>query len=115
MRLCAGVLEGTEVMITDAMVEAAKRILPPMSDERCRAALEAAEKAAWQPIETAPKDHTTILLRGPSGYRSPRDFHIETGYWHVAIGAWLSDSGDRITEGWPEPTYWQPLPEPPKA
>jgi hypothetical protein len=64
----------------------------------------------WQPIETAPKDGTYIVLRL---------FHRLEG---AAIGRWF-DFGQVIhgvTGYWTanatqvEPTHWMPLPEPPK-
>ena len=71
----------------------------------------------WQPIETAPKDETEIMLfeQAASGpmYR--------VGYWE-ADGTPLDDGG--VGEGWSladegyigciEPTHWMPLPNPPK-
>lgn len=62
--------------------------------------------AAWQPIETAPKDGTSVLLRGHGDHR------IADGYWLKAAyngnGAWV----------WPyvhrEPTHWMPLPPAPQ-
>jgi hypothetical protein len=58
----------------------------------------------WQPIETAPRDGTTVLLFS-------RDGSAADGYWLQAgyngCGAWI----------WPyvykTPAHWQPLPEPP--
>jgi hypothetical protein len=63
------------VTITDAQVEAACEAAWPAAwgkewpldvaqdgRRRMRAALEAAEAAAWQPIATAPRDGTAILL-----------------------------------------------------
>lgn len=65
----------------------------------------------WQPIETAPKDGTVIILYNRRGI--------------VAAGAWLNIDGfpweffDGTTEtnGWGavSVTHWQPLPEPPHA
>lgn len=71
----------------------------------------------WQPIETAPKDGTEIILYFPSLVHS-----IQIANWHHAeyftngkktfescrwtIGSILGDP--------PEPTHWMFLPEPPK-
>ena len=56
----------------------------------------------WQPIETAPKDGSFILLATPKG-------RIADGFWSPVYGVW----------SWPyvmvEPTHWRPLPELPGA
>lgn len=66
----------------------------------------------WQPIDTAPKDGTVILV----------------GVWEIApdmaSAAWngkfwsmnYMDEGEFIGSGeaFHNPTHWQPLPEPPK-
>lgn len=55
---------------------------------------------AWQPIETAPKDGTRVLLATPRGRMADGEFHARYGVW-----------------SWPyvmvEPTLWRPLPTPP--
>jgi hypothetical protein len=56
----------------------------------------------WQPIETAPKDGTLIIVPGGLAY-----WRNDEG-WHTVTG-----------EDWPgkpirwEVTHWMPLPEPP--
>lgn len=81
--------------------------------------------SAWQPIETAPKDGTHILLfyQGNfySGwYEKSEEFtfvdkqgkkHTNYSYWHI-------DSPDNncwydIEDEVPEYCYWMPLPNPP--
>lgn len=56
----------------------------------------------WQPIETAPKDGSFILLATPKG-------RIADGFWSPVYGVW----------SWPyvmvEPTHWMPLLERPNA
>ena len=62
----------------------------------------------WQPIETAPKDGTHILVCGPHNNGSqymdvcgwPKNW---TSKWPVAYMAYAAG----------EPTHWMPLPTPP--
>ena len=69
---------------------------------------QSAQKLQWQPIETAPKDGTEILVCGPlrdgSGvYRDVTRWpNGWSGKWPVA---YMHNSD--------EPTHWMPLPEPP--
>jgi len=56
----------------------------------------------WQPIETAPKDGE-ILLSG----------QWLSGTWEVRIGRWLVHRWPFVGEG--QPTYWMPLPDPPRS
>ena len=67
----------------------------------------------WQPIETAPKDGTLVLLYQPDGQwhseRRCRGMRVDTGYWHqpanrTAAGFWCPTI---------RPTYWMPLPKAP--
>lgn len=94
-----------------------------------------AERDGWQPIKTAPKDGTHILLyAGPQTFRGelvgPR---LTYGYWLIEEhGEYLGDCGGEcrcpeygdtpepfwmsedggFTEENP-PTHWRPLPSPP--
>jgi hypothetical protein len=62
----------------------------------------------WQPIETAPKDGTRVIL-----YRAGRK---------VCLGEYVPRDWGWMLEGWKnsngnffEPSHWQPLPEAPAA
>lgn len=60
---------------------------------------------SWQPIESAPKDGTRVLL-----VVTMRDF---SGISHIHVGSWSRNNGEWR---WPvmyQPTHWMPLPAPP--
>jgi hypothetical protein len=54
----------------------------------------------WQPIETAPKDGTDILLKGSNW--------IRTAYWARRIERWSVDMVGG--SGFSEATHWAPIP-----
>ncbi len=74
----------------------------------------------WQPIETAPKDGTELLLGGRQG--------VDIGSWEADVIAAI-ESGVEVAcgapEGWygitrydasgPQPTHWMPLPSSPAS
>ncbi len=69
----------------------------------------------WQPIETAPKDGTTIIAYSPGGtYQNGIAYPacVGTAYWRNADtlnpGMWCGPYNPR---GYP--THWQPMPAPP--
>ena len=54
----------------------------------------------WQPIETAPKDGTRVLI-----------FSVdEVVVAHYEGDMWCENEYDNL---WHNPTHWMPLPEPP--
>jgi len=69
----------------------------------------------WQPIETAPKDGTTILVCDAAKQISLVNWEYVTGYENTNIGpdGWRSDAC-RDFGGFEDPTHWMPLPEPPR-
>jgi hypothetical protein len=124
--------------ITDEMVEAAVRgwfkkdatwdDRVPEGDmaiykEDMRAALVAAMRAAWRPIESAPKDGTTVFVHVPGESRYPTAAQFSSReYFEEQYGApEYMDEGWYWAFGYPsdfhedtiEPTHWQPLPPPP--
>jgi hypothetical protein len=74
----------------------------------------------WQPIETAPKDGTEVLLFYPR-YRQG----IFIGHFDVSVHMSHGKETYRSEKWWnggyggmfgkePEPTHWMPLPSPPR-
>ena len=68
----------------------------------------------WQPIETAPKDGTVILMF--------RNKEVLAGAFHAELGKypWLileesMDGTNGLQEGAHGPTHWMPLPSAPKG
>jgi len=55
----------------------------------------------WQPIETAPRDGTELLLVDPTGRR-------EVGFWSREGLRWS------VFYAVAQPTHWMPLPEAPR-
>ena len=60
--------------------------------------------SAWKPIETAPKDRSLLLYHHRDGEFVGKWFHDTRGRWVIAGG-----DGSALS-----PSYWCPLPEPPR-
>jgi hypothetical protein len=70
----------------------------------------------WQPIETAPKDGTRVLVYNGKqrGYHTVEE-DIGVAEWSPCMGVycWASIACcDGVS--YYDPTHWMPLPEPPK-
>jgi hypothetical protein len=79
--------------------------------DRIEAAISAIESQRWQPIESAPKDGTRVILGWPGG-------GIRYGYFldNSPIGSWRGWRGPSLELPFPSapPTHWQPLPAAPE-
>jgi hypothetical protein len=77
-----------------------------------RAIKQRADAADWQPIETAPKDGSGVLLWWPQWWHDAHSGYFKDNQWHSerAIISWYegNDNGD------PGPSHWMPLPTPPQ-
>ncbi|MRX31867.1 hypothetical protein [Aminobacter sp. MDW-2] len=80
------------------------------------------EAGRWQPIETAPKDRTAIIIAVPT--KDQDDFHVgeayfdpenyDNGDWWWANTSYGDYHAGPVSEiNWHGPTHWQPLPAPP--
>ena len=75
----------------------------------------------WQPIDTAPKDGTPVVIldRSPhygnepkgTGYLVARFRKPRLGDWNYPDGRWEAMYGPCSAHS---PSHWMPLPEPPK-
>jgi hypothetical protein len=61
----------------------------------------------WQPIETAPKDGTVVLLWH-------NNFHPTIGWYDRGIKLWQEVWEHKWEVGGGQPTQWMPLPDAPK-
>lgn len=72
----------------------------------------------WQPISTAPKDGTPIIVAGPS----EKGWCYGVAFWNPNGNSWVGDCLEvtgiwETGSAWFEPdevTHWQPLPAPPE-
>ena len=59
----------------------------------------------WQPIDTAPKDGTSILVWSPTPEQA------DVAWWADGPGCWLDNYGKYLTD---EPSHWMHLPDGPR-
>lgn len=59
----------------------------------------------WQPIETAPRDGSDVLIGG----------YYPNGVWFVSMGWFSEDRGYWSGHKIDPPTHWMPLPQPPQS
>ena len=82
-----------------------------------RLALEAAEQAAWQTIESAPRDGTGLWLFSPVHGQIEGRYDWVDGGGHPENGPpvywWTSPHCDFCDGPDDAPTRWRPLPDPP--
>lgn len=69
----------------------------------------------WQPLETAPKDGTYVILAGPTGLSTtPLRAEIcryDPTFWQLPC-KWVNHQHDGFVKGGSEPTLWMPIPSP---
>ena len=68
------------------------------------------EAVTWQPIETAPKDGTHILVCCAGSIDPPTTAHWFEGKWWLSV-SYLDAPEEYV---WKSPTHWQPLQPNPK-
>jgi hypothetical protein len=70
----------------------------------------------WQPIKTAPKDGTPILIFEPSPYLKKGWIDVVQNFYEIEYKSdadkWYARDSAEISCD--NPTHWQPLPDPPK-
>ena len=63
--------------------------------------------AAWQPIETAPKDGVDVLITDGT--------YTVVAHWNEKYGWRVSWSRDVFCDSGEDATHWMPIPAPPEA
>jgi hypothetical protein len=73
------------------------------------------EPHAWQPIETAPTDNTSVLVYGFwEGELYAKEDQREIWKAHFDHNKWWVDGGEYYSQSVISPTHWMPLPKPPE-
>ncbi len=72
----------------------------------------------WQPIETAPRDGTEIIIYGKTNNWKDSVAEKLTGnmtkHFYIEISHWTREDGEKQfsvpIKNWSQPTHWMPLP-----
>ncbi len=89
-----------------------------LAREFCEGWHAARSAGEWQPIETAPRDGTSIVVRGFIGrtLHGPCEHeYFEVAYYRKDWGRFMRQSSGDGEIGSGYLTHWLPLPEPPPA
>jgi alkylation response protein AidB-like acyl-CoA dehydrogenase len=68
----------------------------------------------WQPIETAPRDGTSILVAKAGKWVREASWW-DAWYANTSDQGWMPANIDEEYGSYIEPTHWMPLPEPPET
>lgn len=68
----------------------------------------------WQPIESAPRDWTDVILYDPNEDDGTGSCGVMKGWYSMKDGGFDCWMSYESTSGNISPTHWMPLPEPPK-
>ena len=100
--------------LREYLVQTAIPTLYPIPDSIWEPFDKAVDAPEWQPIETAPKDGTRVLI----AFQSIGQWVILSAYWNTREDVWTDDAvvsfGYEETAEY-EPTHWMPLPKPPEV
>ena len=97
--------DGVELSEEDLTVFA--RIFPAISVIESALAVNLPKVEAWQPIETAPKDGSDVLVIGESGVHVARFVGTNS-----SVNLWRYHKGTYCCHVY-KATHWMPLPKPP--
>lgn len=87
----------------------------PQSEPLAESGVAVPRAPRWEPIETAPKDGTEVLVASPGRHHQPADrSYVAAARYHDGEG-WYEVNNDPtdIWGGPLYPTHWMPLPLPP--
>lgn len=72
----------------------------------------------WEPIETALRDGTIVLLAGGRFFCEAREHYVSTpttAAWYGGFWLIVGTEGGYVCPGYDGPTHWMPLPPVPEV